>query len=74
MLGVPYCDGKISLYAHQGGYEVVNYSKDIHIIHLHNSDYVNNKRSHRIYKGESLYVKLSRVGEQFPYKPIIKDD
>ena len=74
MLGVPYCDGKVSAYAYMDGYDVVNYSKDIVIVHRHNKKYVNNKRSMRDYKGQSLYVQMTHVNEKPDVEPKLISD
>lgn len=74
MLGVPYCDGKVSAYAYMDGFEVVNYSKDIITVHRHDKNYQNNKRSMRYYKGQSLYVEITKVGEEPKNTPKLIND
>lgn len=49
-LGIPGCDNKIAFELRNSGYSVLNPSKTIHAIHLHNTDYRTYKPSDRLYE------------------------
>lgn len=73
-VGVAYCDGKISAYAHRDGFKVLNYSKSINAIHIHKKGYKNSQRRNRRYKGQSLYTQQLYIGQKVTKNPELRND
>lgn len=74
-LGVCYCDGRFLLNAHHAGYEVVNYTKDITSIHMHNMrNYRNTRRRDKKFRGKSLYIQMTKINVDATRKPEPRKD
>lgn len=74
-VGVCYCDGRLLLNAHHAGYKVVNYTKDITSIHIHDQrNYRNKRRRDKKYRGKSLYVQMTKINENATRKPEPRQD